>query len=192
MHVNVDCDTLTLRRTSHAKSMLPGRLPFWFWLMVHLEVIIWQGLFLLVFYCRLFFSYSNVGKSQTQYRFPIQNGSESARKLLRLDFFPEHFISPGQAQRGVWVFGCLWVLFHLSVRTCAVGIPFAGSRRNWIAFRSISYDFLPTSLKIFYWLRMFLVALRYQTQISTSCAIFISPYPLVHAGIGLVFHKLLI
>ena len=91
--------------------------------------------------------------------------SWSSRLLPRT--FP---FRPRQAQRWVWVFSCFGVLFHLSVRTCAVGIPFASSRRNWIAFRPIPDGFLSTSLRVFYCLRIFLITLRHQTQIFTSCA----------------------
>ena len=76
-------------------------------------------------------------------------------------------LCPWQAQRRVWVFGCLRVLFHLSVRTCAVGIPFAGSRHNWIAFGAISDGLLFTGLRVFDRFGELLITLCHQRQIST-------------------------
>ena len=72
------------------------------------------------------------------------------RKLLAPRLLPRAFpFRPWQAQRWVRVFCCFGMLLHLSVRTCAVGIPFAGLRRNWIPFRPIPEGFFPTSLRMF-------------------------------------------
>ena len=94
----------------------------------------------------------------------------------RLDFLPEHFHFARDRRRGE--FGLM--LLHLSVRTCAVGIPFAGLRRNWIPFRPIPDGFLPTVLGSFIVVEYFLspfaiwpkyprIVLLYQSVSFSSC-----------------------
>ena len=89
---------------------------------------------------------------------------------VRLDFLPEHFHSPVIGAEVSSGFLLLWDASSFVRKNVRSRNSLCWSQVQLNTLSPHTLRFSSDSLGIFYCLRVFLVALRYLTQISTSCA----------------------